>query len=99
MPYLLDKVWIIPAIMAGSFLIILLVGKRFSERITSGIGILAVLACFVLSLVVGGQWVQRVNHPPEGAAMAQAEADCHALTAEHEANESNGSEGEAPAAE
>ena len=50
--YLLDKVWIFPAIMAGSFLVILFFGKRFSERVTSGIGILAVTICFLLSLVV-----------------------------------------------
>src|SRR5688500_16680405 len=77
-PYLLDKVWIFPAIMAGSFLIILLLGKRFSERITSAIGIAAVGACFALSLVVGTQWIQRVNHPPTGAEMAAAQTACHA---------------------
>ncbi|MCU0312200.1 MAG: NADH-quinone oxidoreductase subunit L [Acidimicrobiales bacterium] len=64
-PNLLDKVWILPAVMAASFLIILFVGKRLGTRATSGIGIGAVGICFVLSLVVAGQWIDRVNHPPE----------------------------------
>ena len=61
-PYLLDKVWLFPAIMAGSFLIILFFGKRLSERVTSSIGILAVTVCFIMSLFVAGQWIARVNH-------------------------------------
>src|SRR6185503_8562292 len=81
-PYLLDKVWLFPAIMAGSFLIILLFGKRFSERVTSSIGILAVTICFVMSLVVAGQWIARVNHPPEGAELAKQELACGATPAE-----------------
>ena len=64
-PYLLDKVWILPAIMALSFVLILAVGKRLGTRVTSGIGITAVAICFLLSLVVAGQWIDRVNHPPE----------------------------------
>jgi len=63
--WFLEHAWIIPAITAGSFLTILFFGKRFSERITSGIGIFAVAACLVLSLGVATQWVQRTNHPPE----------------------------------
>jgi hypothetical protein len=74
--YLLDKVWLFPAIMAGSFLIILFVGKRFSERVTSSIGILAVGICFLLSLLVGAQWIHRVNNPPTGAQMAAAQVAC-----------------------
>ena len=63
--WFLENAWVIPAIMAGSFVVILFFGKRFSERVTSGIGIAAVGACLVLSLGVSAQWVQRVNHPPE----------------------------------
>ena len=86
MPYLLDKVWILPAIMAGSFLLILFLGKtvlrRFGEKATASIGIAAVGVCFLLSLVVAGQWIQRVNHPPEGAEMAAAEEACYGPTEE-----------------
>jgi NADH-quinone oxidoreductase subunit L len=63
--WFLENAWIIPAVMGGSFLVILFFGKRFAERITAGIGILAVGACLVLSLGVATQWIQRVNHPPE----------------------------------
>jgi len=73
---ILDKVFVLPLIMACSFLVILLVGKRFSERVTSSIGVLAILACFVLACVASFQWIQRVNHPPEGVAKAEAEAAC-----------------------
>ena len=86
-PYLLDKVWIFPAIMVGSFLIILFFGKRLSERLTSGIGIVAVTACFVLSLVVAGQWIARVDHPPTGAEMAAQEAECGATPSEANAED------------
>ena len=76
MPQLLDKVWIAPAVMAGSFLIILLIGKRLPEKGRAAIGILAVTVCFLFSLVVGAQWIQRVNHPPTGAEFAAATATC-----------------------
>jgi NADH-quinone oxidoreductase subunit L len=63
--WFLENAWVIPAIMLGSFVTILFFGKRFSERITSGIGIFAVAVCLVLSFGVAVQWVQRTNHPPE----------------------------------
>jgi NADH-quinone oxidoreductase subunit L len=63
--WFLENAWVIPVVMATSFVTILFVGKRFSERVTSGIGIAAVAACLVLSLGAATQWIQRVNHPPE----------------------------------
>jgi NADH-quinone oxidoreductase subunit L len=62
--WFLENAWIIPVIMAGSFLTILFFGKRLPERGTAAIGITAVAACLVLSLGVATQWVQRVNDPP-----------------------------------
>ena len=41
MPNLLDKVWIVPAIMGASFLLILFFGKRAGTKATAGIGIAA----------------------------------------------------------
>ncbi|MBI2705857.1 MAG: NADH-quinone oxidoreductase subunit L [Actinobacteria bacterium] len=73
---IMDKVFLLPLIMASSFVIILFVGKRFSERVTSSIGIGAVGACFVLSLVIGAQWINRVDNPPTGAAAVAAEEAC-----------------------
>jgi NADH-quinone oxidoreductase subunit L len=63
-PFMLTHVWMIPAIMAVSFVLILLIGKRLPEKACSAIGIAAVGVCFVLSSWAGIQWIQRVNSPP-----------------------------------
>ena len=72
---MLTHVWIIPAVMGVSFALILLLGRRFPERVTSGIGILAVGICFVLALVAGVNWIQRVNSPPGNPASAVSAAN------------------------
>jgi NADH-quinone oxidoreductase subunit L len=63
-PHLLDKVWILPALMGVSFLAILFFGKRLGTRFTAGVGIASVAVCLLLSLVVAGQWISRVENPP-----------------------------------
>ena len=60
---MLTKTWILPLIMAGSFLLILFVGKRLPEKARASIGIVAVGACFVLSLIAAAGWIQRVDDP------------------------------------
>jgi NADH-quinone oxidoreductase subunit L len=62
---MLAHVWVIPALMATSFALILLFGRRLPEKATSGIGILAIGICFVLSLIAAVQWIQRVDNPPK----------------------------------
>lgn len=62
--WFLENVWLIPAIMATSFAVILLFGKRFPEKLTAGIGILAVSCSLVIGVGSATQWIQRVNHPP-----------------------------------
>jgi len=79
-PNLLDKVWIVPAIMAVSFLSILFFGKKAGTKATAGIGIVAVSLCLVFSVVVAGQWINRVNHPPTGAALAADIKQANGLT-------------------
>jgi len=59
---MLTKIWILPAIMAGSFLVILLVGKRLPERGRAMIGILSVAACFVLAMLSAFGWTQLVDN-------------------------------------
>jgi len=61
---MLTHAFIIPLIMAVSFLVILAVGKRL-PRGGSEIGIAAVAVCFVLALASGYGWYDRTNHPPE----------------------------------
>ena len=79
-PDLLDKVWIVPAIMAGSFLLILFFGKRAGTRATAGIGIGAVSLCLLFSVVVAGQWIHRVDHPPTGEKLAEDIRQAQGLT-------------------
>jgi NADH-quinone oxidoreductase subunit L len=54
----LDNAWIIPAIPVASFVLILFFGKRFPSK-GAFIGVIALVACFVLSLVLAGQWIAR----------------------------------------
>ena len=75
---MLDKVWILPALMAGAFVIILFFGKRLPQLgwwVAQG----AVTACLVLSTVAGVQWQNRdkvavVEHTTQAAAVAPAPA-------------------------
>ena len=57
---MLDAVWIVPALPAASFLVILFFGKRLPKK-GSWIGIAAVGASFVLSCITAAQWIERVN--------------------------------------
>ena len=61
MENLLENVWILPAVMAGSFLTILFFGKRLGDKVTAGIGIASVGVCFLLAIASIGGWVQRVD--------------------------------------
>ena len=77
---MLSHVWVIPAIMAVSFALILLIGKRLPEKACSAIGIGAVGICFVLSSWAGIQWIQRVNDPPRVQTSAIAAANTQPST-------------------
>jgi NADH-quinone oxidoreductase subunit L len=57
----LENAWIIPAIPAASFLLVLFFGKRMPWR-GAEIGITAVGASFVLSVVAVIQWIDRVEN-------------------------------------
>jgi NADH-quinone oxidoreductase subunit L len=83
-PDLLDKVWILPAVMAASFLVILFFGKRVGTKATAGIGIASVAACLLLSFAIAGQWIDRVNNPPH-ADEHTTETDSHAADTEEHA--------------
>ncbi|HMJ77729.1 MAG TPA: NADH-quinone oxidoreductase subunit L [Iamia sp.] len=63
---MLTHAFIIPLIMAVSFVAILAVGKRL-PRGGAEIGIAAIALCFVLAIATGVGWIQRTNHPPEAA--------------------------------
>jgi len=58
--WFLTHAWIIPALMALSFLLILFFGKRLPKK-GAEIGIAAIGICFVLALLTAGSWLSRVN--------------------------------------
>ena len=55
-PEIFDLVWLIPAVMASSFLAILFFAKRLKIQ-AHWIGIPAVTACFIFSLVIAANWI------------------------------------------
>ena len=62
---MLDSAWIIPALPAVSFLVILFFGKRLPKQ-GAEVGILAVGASLVLSIVTTVEWIDRVNDANSG---------------------------------
>jgi NADH-quinone oxidoreductase subunit L len=58
--FLLENAWIIPALMAASFVLILFFGKRLPHE-GAEIGVPAIGASFVLAVIAVGQWISRVN--------------------------------------
>ncbi len=57
---MLDAAWIVPALPAASFLVILFFGKRLPKK-GAEVGIFAVGTSFVLSCVAAAQWIDRVS--------------------------------------
>jgi NADH-quinone oxidoreductase subunit L len=72
----LTHAWIIPAVPALSFVLILAIGKKL-PRGGSEIGIASVAICFALALTVGVGWINRVNHPPAVGHGEVAAAEAH----------------------
>lgn len=64
--FFLENAWIIPAVPAVSFVLILFFGKRMPRK-GSEIGILAVGASFVMALLAGISWVTRSGGTEAGA--------------------------------
>jgi NADH-quinone oxidoreductase subunit L len=55
---MLDKVWLLPALMAGAFVVTLFFGKRLPKK-GAEVGTAAVALCLVLASVAAVQWIQR----------------------------------------
>ncbi|MGB2756612.1 MAG: NADH-quinone oxidoreductase subunit L [Acidimicrobiia bacterium] len=62
---MLDLAWIIVALPALSFLLILFFGKRM-PRGGSEIGVASIGACFIMACIAGAQWIDRVGGSGEG---------------------------------
>ncbi|NNE73528.1 MAG: NADH-quinone oxidoreductase subunit L [Acidimicrobiales bacterium] len=86
---ILNNVWLIPAVMAASFLAILFFGKRMPKG-GSEIGIFAIGLCFLYAVVAGVAWIDhrdnfdykeaeaKVSHSEDGEAAPGIEADTNA---------------------
>lgn len=84
-------VWIVPALMATSFLVILFFGKRLPKK-GAEIGIFFVGAAFVFSLLTAGNWIAWSNdnpepqgggaHAAEAAALSNVDSSCSKVAAE-----------------
>jgi NADH-quinone oxidoreductase subunit L len=72
-PWMLRHVWIIPFIPAVSFVIILFTGKRWPKK-GAEVGIAALLASFILSIVAGAAWIGHVNDAHDAASSGEAAA-------------------------
>lgn len=83
---MLDKVWLLPAIMLASFLAILFFGKRSPGK-GHAIGIAAVGVCCALALVTAGEWVTRDTGHDEVTALSDVDSACSPAVAKLGAGE------------
>ena len=89
---ILHHVYLLPAIMAASFVIILFFGKRLPKK-GAEVGIAAVGICLLLAIASAGSWIGRVNDA--GQAPATTEEASAAAPGQEEPAEEPG----APASE
>ena len=59
-PWIYDNVWLIPALPAVSFFLILFFGKRLPQK-GSEIGLVAVAGSFLLALLATFTWITDIN--------------------------------------
>ena len=60
MSWFLEHAWIVPAIPAASFVLILAIGKRLPFK-GAEVGIASIGSSFVLACLTGVAWIQHVN--------------------------------------
>ncbi len=82
-PWVYDNVWLIPALPAASFLLILFFGKRLPYK-GAEIGITAVLAAFALALLTTFTWIGDIEG---GGEEAHSEEEARLLEAGGETEE------------
>ncbi len=63
-PWIFETVWLIPGIMAASFMLILFFGKRLPQK-GAEIGIAAIIAAFALSSFATYTWISEINSGSE----------------------------------
>ncbi|HKY16797.1 MAG TPA: NADH-quinone oxidoreductase subunit L [Microthrixaceae bacterium] len=76
MDWFLTHAWIIPALPALGFVLILLFGKRFlGPTRAHWIGVPLIAVAFVLSICTGVAWIQHTNDP-HGGPLADVQEEC-----------------------
>ncbi|MGB5759770.1 MAG: NADH-quinone oxidoreductase subunit L [Acidimicrobiales bacterium] len=81
-PWIFDNVWLIPALPAASFLLILFFGKRLPYK-GAELGIVAVLGSFALALLATFTWIGDI----QGLGDGEAEEARSLITADGEVQE------------
>jgi NADH-quinone oxidoreductase subunit L len=92
---ILHWVWLMPAIMATSFVVILLLGKRMPKK-GAEVGIAAVGLCFVIALLSAGSWITRVNDASGGHTVKEQVATAEEHGASEEAAAAEAEEAHPP---
>ena len=93
-PWLYENVWLIPALPAASFLLIIFFGKRLPFK-GAEIGITAVLAAFVLAVLTTFTWIGNVESGDSAVGTAGAiekKAEEHGSSDEEHDDEDHGPE-------
>src|SRR3954447_4551727 len=80
--WFLDHAWLVPAVPAASFLVILLFGKRLPRQ-GSEVGVPAIGLSFILAVGVLVQWIHRVNDANGVGIFGGAEGEQHVAPVVH----------------
>lgn len=88
--WFLEKAWIIPALPAISFFLILFFGKRMKYK-GAEIGIASIAVAFILAVCCAGQWIDQVNNADGHSESEQQEhgEDHEALVKTNQMGDSN----------
>ena len=74
--WFLETAWLIPALPALSFFMILFFGKRMKYK-GAEIGITALAIAFILAICCAGQWINQVNNAGHGHDQEHHQGDDH----------------------
>ena len=74
--WFLETAWLIPALPAISFVLILFFGKRMKYK-GAEFGIISIAIAFILAICCAGQWINQVNNAGNNHGQEQHHNDDH----------------------